>query len=138
MPRAVPPDRLTQIEQATDALNARDFDALASVFHPELEHHSAFGAVEGEVYRGIDGQRKRWDNVTATWDDFGIEVTDVQGVDDDRAVVVLRLTGEAKASGLPLDARMGQVWTWRDGRVWRIVTHTNPADALDAVDATSG
>lgn len=133
MSRAAPQNRLTQIGLATDALNAGDFDALAIVFHPELEHHSAFGAVEGEVYRGIDGQRKRWDNVTATWDGFGIEVVQVHDVDDERVVVVLRLMGEAKASRLPLDSYLAQVWTWRDGLVWRIVTYTNPRDALEAV-----
>ena len=133
MSRAAPQNRLTQVQLATDALNAGDFDALATVFHPELEHHSAFGAVEGEVYRGIDGQRKRWDNVTATWDRFAIEVTRVHDVDDERVVVVLRLMGEAKASRLPLDTQLAQVWTWRDGLVWRIVTYTNPRDALEAI-----
>ncbi len=133
MSRGVPPNKVTQVDLATDALNGRDFEALASVFHPELEHHSAFGAVEGDVYRGIDGQRKRWDNVTSTWDGFRIEVAQVHDVDDERVVVVLRLTGEAKASRLPLNTCVGQVWTWREGRVWRIVTYTNPSDALEAV-----
>ena len=132
MSRGVQPDKLTQVQLATDALNARDFDALATVFHPELEHHSAFGALEGDVYRGIEGQRKRWDNVTATWEGFGIEVTEIHDVDDERVVVVLRLTGVAKASRLPLDTCLGQVWTWRDGQVRRIVTYTNPRDALEA------
>jgi hypothetical protein len=58
MSRDVPRDRTQQIHLATDALNARDFEALATVFHPELEHHSVFAAVEGEIYRGIEGQRK--------------------------------------------------------------------------------
>ena len=54
-------------------------------------------------------------------------------VDDERAVIVLRLTGEAKASRLPLDTCVGQVWTWREERVWRLVTYTNPGDAFEAV-----
>jgi ketosteroid isomerase-like protein len=133
MSRDVPRDRTQQIHLATDALNARDFEALATVFHPELEHHSVFAAVEGEVYRGIEGQRKRWDNVTATWDDFRIEVAEIHDVDDERMLVVLRLTGEAKASGLPLDTRLAQVWTWCQGQVRRITTYTNPSDAREAV-----
>ena len=133
MSREVPPNKVTQVDLATDALNGTDFEALATVFHPELEHHSAFGAVEGDVYRGIDGQRKRWENVTATWEGFRIDVAQVHEVDDERMVVVLRLTGEAKASRLPLDTCVGQVWTWREGRVGRIVTYTNPSDALEAV-----
>ena len=102
------------------------------MFHPELEHHSLFAAVEGDVYHGIEGQRKRWENVHATWDDFSIAVAEVHEVDDEHAVVVLRLVGKAKASGIPLDTLLGQVWTWRVGRVWRIVTYTEPREALRA------
>ena len=54
-------------------------------------------------------------------------------MDDKRVVVVLRLVGKAKASGVPLDTRLGQVWTWRDGKVWRIATYTDPRDAFEAV-----
>ena len=87
MSRRVPPRQSTQVDLATDALNGRDFEALATVLHPELEHHSAFGAVEGEVYRGIDGQRKRW----RTSQELGrtrIEVAQVHDVDDVRMVVI--------------------------------------------------
>jgi ketosteroid isomerase-like protein len=133
MSQTAPRDKREQIHASTEALNAWDFEALASVFHPELEHHSVFAAVEGEVYRGIEGQRSRWENVNATWDDFHIAVAEVHGVDAERVVVVLRLLGKAKVSGVPLDTLLGQVWTWRDGKVWRIVTYTEPGDALEAV-----
>jgi hypothetical protein len=33
---------------------------------------------------------------------------------------------------VPLDDLLGQVWTWRDDKVWRIVTYTDPRDALEA------
>jgi ketosteroid isomerase-like protein len=132
MAKQAPPDKREQIQASTEALNAWDFDALADVFHPELEHRSVFAAVEGDVYHGIEGQRKRWENVHTTWDDFSIAVVEVHDVDDGHAVVVLRLFGTAKASGIPLDKLLGQVWTWRDGKVWRIVTYTEPRDALEA------
>jgi ketosteroid isomerase-like protein len=133
MSETAPRDKRAQIQTSTEALNASNFEALADVFHPELEHHSVFAAVEGEVYHGIEGQRRRWKNVNATWDDFSIAVAEVHDVDDERAVVVLRLAGKAKVSGIPLDTLLGQVWTWRDGKVWRIVTYTEPRDALEAV-----
>jgi ketosteroid isomerase-like protein len=132
MVKEVPRAKREQIQASTEALNASDFESLADVFHPALEHRSVFAALEGEVYRGIEGQRKRWQNVHATWDDFRIEVADVHNVDEQRVVVVLRLVGNAKVSGIPLDSLLGQVWTWRDGKVWRIVTYTDPREALEA------
>ena len=99
--------REREIRASTEALNAWDFDALAEVFHPELEHHS-------------------------TWDDFRISVCAVHDVDDERAVVELRLQGRAKASGVPLDDTLAQLWTWRDDKVWRIVTYADAEEALAA------
>ena len=133
MSQEAPRDKREQVQTSTEALNAWNFEVLADVFHPELEHHSVFAAVEGEVYHGIEGQRRRWENVHATWDDFRIAVAEVHDVDDECVVVVLRLTGKAKVSGVPLDTLLGQVWTWRDGKVWRIVTYTDPREALEAV-----
>jgi ketosteroid isomerase-like protein len=51
----------------------------------------------------------------------------------DQAVVVIRVRGTAKASGVPLDQRTGQIWTWRDGQLWRSVVYSNPADAFRAI-----
>ncbi len=121
-----------QIQASTDALNGGDFDSLTEIFHPELEHRSVFGALEREVYCGIEGQRRRWRNVQETWSDFSIEVVEVHGVDEERAVVVLRLSGTAKSSGVPLDSLVGQLWTWRDGTVGRIDSYTEPGKALKA------
>jgi ketosteroid isomerase-like protein len=132
MSQEAPPDKRQQVEISTEALNAWNFEALADIFHPELEHHSVFAAIEGEIYRGIEGQRRRWENVHATWDDFRIAVAEIHNMDNESAVVVLHLTGKAKASGAPLDTLLGQAWTWRDGKVWRIVTYTDPREALEA------
>jgi ketosteroid isomerase-like protein len=133
MSQDVSRDKRQQVQTSTEALNAWNFEGLADVFHPDLEHHSVFAAVEGEIYHGIEGQRRRWENVQATWDDFRIAVAEVHDVDNQCAVVVLRLTGKAKVSGAPLDSILGQVWTWRDRKVWRIVTYTDPREALEAV-----
>lgn len=129
----VPRDKRQQVQASTTALNAWDFEVLADIFHPDLEHHSVFAAVEGEIYRGIEGQRTRLENVHATWDAFQFTVTEIHNVDDESVVVVLHLTGKATVSGAPLDTFLGQAWTWRDGKVWRIVSYTDPREALKAV-----
>jgi ketosteroid isomerase-like protein len=55
-------------------------------------------------------------------------------IDDVRAVILLRLTGRARASGLPLDQELAQLWTWRGERVRRIVTYPD----LDAAVKAAG
>jgi hypothetical protein len=51
---------------------------------------------------------------------------------DDTAAVLLHLTGRARASGVPLDQRTGQVWTLRDGLLDRSVGYGSRQEALEA------
>jgi ketosteroid isomerase-like protein len=130
----VPQDRRAQTEAIFLALDARDFDALGDLpFHPDMEFHSVFAAAEGGVYHGIEGLREWARDVDSTFDDFTIELVDFREVDDERAVVVARTAGKAKGSGLPVDVRLGQVWTWRNGLLWRNDVYTDMREALEAV-----
>lgn len=95
-----------------------------------MEFHSALAMSEGEVYRGVEGLRSWARNADATWSEFRIEIEEIHDVGDDRIVAVLHLTGLARASGIPLDMRIGQVWTWRDGLVWRNASFTDPREAF--------
>jgi hypothetical protein len=54
----------------------------------------------------------------------------------DQTVVIWRVTGRGKASGVPLDQGAGQVRTWRDGMLWRNVARSNAAEALEAVGSS--
>jgi ketosteroid isomerase-like protein len=50
-------------------------------------------------------------------------IVDFRAVSHDEFVVVYHLTGTARASGVPLDTQTAQVWTVRDGKVWRNVAY---------------
>lgn len=131
-------DRLTGKREQADAvlaaLNARDFEALSRMpWDPEMEFRSALAAAEGTAFRGKDALHKWAREVDAIWDDMRTDLVEFHEVDEDRAVVVLRLTGTAKASGVPLDSRVGQVWSWREGMLWRNVVFTDPREAFDSV-----
>jgi ketosteroid isomerase-like protein len=132
-----PIDRPKQVHALIDALNARDFERLAELpFDPDFEFRSAVAAVEGDAYTGgVPGLRKWAETVDGVFDGFQAEVMEVHEVEDDRAVIVLHVVGTAKASGFPLDARLGQVWTWRDGKLWRNDVYTDPQEAFAAVRA---
>jgi ketosteroid isomerase-like protein len=127
-------DKQRDAQAVIDALNARDFDALRELpFDDEMEYRSAFAVAEGGTYRGVEGLRRWAADVDATWDRLRTELAEFHDVDDEHAVAIIRLTGIARASGIPLDVRVGQVWTWREGRMLRNVVYTDPNDAFRAV-----
>jgi ketosteroid isomerase-like protein len=123
-----------QFEAILDAVNARDFDSLAEILPPGgMEFRSALAVAEGEeAFTGIDGLRKWAEQVDSTWEGWRQELVDFR-VGDNQAVAVLRATGRARASGVPLDTRTGNVLTWGRGRGWRIRAYRDPHEAFEAV-----
>jgi ketosteroid isomerase-like protein len=121
-------------EAVLDALNARDFDALAALLGPAVEFNSVVAAAEGAgSYRGIDGLRKWAEDVDAVWEDWHQEVVDYRVVSNNQAVVVIRATGRARASGVPLDTRTGNVLTWPPGGGSLLRAYSDPHEAFEAV-----
>ena len=122
------------VEFVLAAVDRRDFDALerSGVMHPQLEFHSIVAQAEGSVYRGIDGLRDWARMADDMWDGFRIDIIDVNPGARDRALVRLRLKGTARASGVPLDVPVAQVWQWRDGQLWRNVAFSDHDEAARA------
>ena len=116
------------------ALNARDFDEIAALTGPDVAFRSLFAAADGaEPYTGVEGLRRSAEQVDSIWKDWHQELVDFRQVDDARAVIVLRATGTAKASGVPLDTLTGNVLTWRDDEGWEMVAYADPRKAFAAV-----
>ncbi|MEX2252732.1 MAG: nuclear transport factor 2 family protein [Thermoleophilaceae bacterium] len=117
----------------TAAVATRDFKALADLVDPEVELRSVLAGVEGGTYTGAEGLRTWVEDLHSTWDDYRGEIVEFHEVGDDQTLVIFRVRGTAKSSGVPLDSRLAQVWTWRDGKPWRAEAYTDPHEALKAV-----
>ena len=42
-------------------------------------------------------------------------------------------SGKGKASGVPVDQRIGVAYRFRNGKLWRMRSYLDPAEALEAV-----
>ena len=84
------------------------------------------------MFRGRQGVRDYFDTLGEVFDDMRIEIEGITGVGADRLVVVLRVSGRGKGSGVNVEQRNGQVWTFVDGKVARVDSYMNSADAFEA------
>jgi ketosteroid isomerase-like protein len=129
-----PPDDLRDLLHALlEALNARDFDAVADLIEPDHELRSLLAETEGELYIGLDGLRRWAEGIDATWSDHRVELVEIRETGPDEAALVIRNLGVAKLSGVPLDTLRGMVVTRRHGRVSRSAVYATPAEAFRAV-----
>ena len=119
------------IHRMIDAFNARDFDGILAEFDPELEFHSRFTAVGG-VYRGEAGLRRWHADLGDAWDYLQLRLDRVVDVNEETIVVLMTLTGKGRGSGVEIRQEIAQLHTFRAGKVLRLVTYTDRAEALEA------
>jgi ketosteroid isomerase-like protein len=123
------------VHKAGDAFNRHDLDALAALSHEDLEFVSALTAVEAEgaTYRGLDAWTEYFAVMDEAWEDWRVEDLEVFDAGDDRAAAVFRLVGTGRNSGARAGATIGVAYWFRDGKLWRMHSYLDPAEALEAV-----
>jgi ketosteroid isomerase-like protein len=120
------------VRLAVDATNGRDLATLDAIWSEEAEFHSTFAASEGRVFRGRQGIRDYFVTLGEVFDDMRIEIEEITDADEDRLVVLLRVAGRGKGSGVNVEQRNGQVWTLVDGKIARIDSNMNRTEAFEA------
>jgi ketosteroid isomerase-like protein len=56
----------------------------------------------------------------------------------DEVIAVIRLRGKGRGSGAPIEGRVAQIWTFRNGKVVRYRDFPNKANALSAAGLPTG
>jgi ketosteroid isomerase-like protein len=101
--------------------SARDF------IDPEIEYVNPPDAVETGTRRG----RHAFAGIRDAYEDVRIEPT--QFIDaGDEVVVIARVTGTGRGSGVDIDWRHGYIWTLRDGKGVRFRWFNKSEQALAA------
>jgi ketosteroid isomerase-like protein len=129
---AVSEARSALVGAILEALNNHDPDALYSLVHPDYEFHARFVKLEGRVYAGRQGFHDYFRDLDDTFVDLKWELTEMRGAEGDSLLVVVRFTANGRESGIPIDRLAPQVWSFRDGLVWRNVSYGSKDEALVA------
>lgn len=101
-----------------EAINARDVEAAVAVCDPEIEFLSVL-AVSGKAYRGHDGIREYFEDITSAWEEWRVEVHRVAPAADGRVIIEMTMHMRGKGSGAPLSERTAHIWTLRDSKLLR-------------------
>jgi ketosteroid isomerase-like protein len=106
--------------------------------HEEIEY-IVIGGPEPGKWDGLAAMAASVCDFMSAWEDYGIKAEGFRELDDERVLVLVRLSGRGKASGLEIgdtDARGAEVWHLSDGRVTRLVMYWHRDDALAALGLT--
>jgi ketosteroid isomerase-like protein len=100
--------------------------------HPDIEWVIADGPTAGR-WTGVAGMAESFLSMLNAWDDLRICAEEYRTLDDERVLVLGRLSGRGKTSGIELGelhARGAGVIHVRDGKVTKIVSYYDRDRAL--------
>jgi ketosteroid isomerase-like protein len=96
---------------------------------PEIEYVRADG-FEPDSLIGRDGLVAAMRSLFGALEDFRIEAEDYRELDAERVLVLTNASGRGKASGLAVDQKGAEVFEIQAGKVTRLVTYADRANAL--------
>ncbi len=127
----MPQENVDVAKRCIDAFNARQVDVFTALTTPDFVWSPSMVAVEGEVFHASEGIRRYFDSLSSAWETFLILPDSFRELPS--VVVMLgRLSGHGKNSGVPVDASLGMVFDLRDGKVARIRGYLDHDEALRA------
>src|ERR1700730_5162296 len=111
--------------RALDALNQSDLmvggsdplPTLREFCDPDVEWDFSRRGVDPEIYHGYDGWSRIAEQFGDAWQELRIEIDEI--IDAGNKVVLFTNMIGLSRSGIKLAHRVGQVWTFRDGKIVR-------------------
>jgi ketosteroid isomerase-like protein len=124
------------VRRYIDEFNRGDFDSLVADADPAVALSEWPDAPGARTYHGPDGVRRAFENWFDTWEWMQIEIEDIAEVGGDRVLFTLRQRARGRGSGIEVEIRSFNVYTFRDGNVTRIQLFTEREPALEAAGLT--
>jgi ketosteroid isomerase-like protein len=127
-------DRVDVAKRVVDAYNHGDVDVLfAELATPDFEWYPALvRALDGGGgYRGREGVDRFAADTSENWAEIQIYAEEFRDLGD-RVLVLGRIKGRGKGSGVPVDAPQAIVLDFRGDRIWRSRVYQDHGEGLRA------
>jgi ketosteroid isomerase-like protein len=118
-------------KRAIDAFNARDVEVFTSLTTLDFEWSPSMVAIEGKVFHGGEGIRAYFVSLGDAWEEFLILPDRFRDLAD-LVIMLGRLSGRGKNSGVPVDSSLGMVFDFRAGVIARIRGYLDHDETLRA------
>ena len=127
-------ENLEIVRSVYESLLRRDWNRIAELVDPNVEHHGTVGGLEeGHLGRGVREIRQVFEEEDdEIWDEHRIVAEDLIDAGD-QVVVLQREYQRGRGSGVELVIDTAAVFDVRDGHVVRIQGYMDRAKALEAV-----
>ncbi len=119
------------VQLAHQRLNEGDIAGLIALCHDDFELDMSARAINPDTYRGHEGIRRFYSEVSEIWEEFRWEPVRFVTARD-KVVVLVHSHGRGRASGLEMARDAAMVWTVREGRAVSLCFYVDQVEALEA------
>jgi ketosteroid isomerase-like protein len=120
-----------QVRRGMEAFNRGDLPAILAMLDDDVEVFSHPDTGNPGTYRGRDGYLEWAASWLEAWDDFRVEVREVEALDDEHVIAVTDQFGRGKGSGVEVGRRgVTFAFTLREGRATRLGLYLDREAAL--------
>jgi ketosteroid isomerase-like protein len=124
---------LGTVRSALRALKDGDVPGVIRWLDADVEMIPIRAAMEGTSYRGHEGFRQFYADITDDWDDYRPDAEDIRDIGEDRVLVVGKFHGRGKASGVEVETPAVWVCQLRDARITNVRFYNDEHAALEAL-----
>jgi ketosteroid isomerase-like protein len=121
------------IREIYDGWNHGDVEGTLAYVHPEAEWHTRWLGTH-DVYHGRDGVREFVAAIAETWEELRVEPERFISLNENQAVIVERLVGRGRGSGIEVDMHVYDAVTVSDGLVIKREVFYDLDEALGTVE----
>lgn len=125
-------ERTDMVIRGYEAFNRGEVEASLSIMHPEIEWHTYIvPGPGGGVYHGHEGVRELWSDARKIFGEFK-NIPEQMFDGGGHVVAFVRVEGVGRESGVPVEARIAHLYTFRDGKVACVQSFEDRDEALRA------
>jgi ketosteroid isomerase-like protein len=123
------------VRRAVEAFNRQDLTELAGLSDADLEFVSVLTAVDetAAIHRGPGTWTNYFEAMNRAWREWYVDDFRVFDAGGDDVAAVFRLVGRGRQSGVPVERPIGITYRIRHGKLWRMRSYLDPAEALATV-----
>jgi uncharacterized protein len=121
-------------QRGFEAYNSGDYEAVASLLHPDVELHADDELLNGGDFRGRDGFMQWSAEWLEAWEEFRVEARSLESFGD--RCILADSHQVARGAGSGVDVEMDVFWAFEvaDGSVRRMHLYAARERALEAIE----
>jgi ketosteroid isomerase-like protein len=123
------------VRRGLDAFNHGDLQTMLALLDSDVEIYSHPDTGNTGTYHGHEGFMQWLQLWLDAWEEFRIEIRDIEALDDEHVLAVTDQFGRGKGSGVPVELRGATyAFTIREGRTTYVGLYLDRETALADLD----